>query len=294
MKFSRHIKIAILSIFLLNFHVFPQHTDTLSQFDDAGQRIDTAYYFFESGSLAEINVFDEASESDSRKVYQHDKEIEYAHCTFGVVEHTNADFPVISDDNHMMSSEQDELKQRLKQIRTYFSNCPNIQLPWSYSLNSNPANACYSTNLMEDTLVFGTKGPYRLIGTLKDTSSFYGIFYFTIGDDYIPEFRSYDKTGNLIEQVSLLEGCWQGCESDCRSSVSIDETLKISTRFEFYLYQMYFNDNDELVGCSEYPMETSGYVQKSHIDNAGKLVVDEKETLPLKELLRNPIIHKQE
>ena len=49
-------------------------------------------------------------------------------------------------------------------------------------------------------------------GLLSDTTDFYSLIYFVPADSYYPVLATYDKSGKLISQESLLVS---GCGSDC-------------------------------------------------------------------------------
>lgn len=132
--------------------------------------------------------------------------------------------------------------------------------------------------------------PCNIIGVIPDTSKFFGFLYLAALDDATPSIVTYDKRGNLITRQQLTKSCYQGCESDCRSIITIDKNLKIKFRYEEYL----FDSDDDVSNCSEFPDYASGYVEYSHIDRNGKVKKDKLDSLKYKELMKNPIVHKKE
>lgn len=178
---------------------------------------------------------------------------------------------------------------RLSHIRFLYNKYPTIDLPFHYKTQISKAVTEFEAEYGIDTLVFGDDAPCGIIGVTPDTSTFFGFFYLIAADDAAPAIITYDKKGQLIEKKALTRSCWQGCESDCRSLIDIDENYEIIFRYEEYE----FDFKKDYSYCAEQPNNAVGYIEYSHISPAGKVIKDKVDSLTFEELMKNPILHDQ-
>lgn len=181
-------------------------------------------------------------------------------------------------------------RERLKHIRKLYRSYPALQLPFFCSDTLYPEIIAYETNEI-DSLVFERYVGYVPIGTYPDTSSFFGFFYLTVGDDVIPTFISYDKEGRLIAKEYLATSCWKGCESDCRWSVKIDPAWQITFTYAFFEFEC--GDYTEPTNHIDYPISAEGFIRKSTIEKKGTIQQISLDSLSQTELMKNPIVHKE-
>ena len=192
----------------------------------------------------------------------------------------------------LYKSEIDSLENlnRLLYIRLLYATYPTIKLPFIFHCQGSTFESEITTNQETDTLVFYGDSHSLIIGTHPDTSNFYSFFYLFMADDAIPSVVTFDKTGALIFQKKLAFSCYQGCESACRSIVTINNDLSIVFNYEEYLFEC---DDDEQNG-SEFPDESFGFIEYSKIDINGNLIYLKKEKKTQAELLKNQITHPDE
>lgn len=184
---------------------------------------------------------------------------------------------------------------RLKQIRLRFSEYPTLQLPFNYHVQkSSKSITDFHANQESDTLIFGNQNTISIIGTKRDTSNHFAFFYLVHGDDLIPAVVTFNKNGDLITREYIGQSCYQGCESDCRTNVAISKDFEIEIRFEEFQFEMYYDENDDLISCSEYPIGAQGYLIKKQLTHQGKINVIKEYAISEEVLMRNPIIHKEE
>ncbi len=179
---------------------------------------------------------------------------------------------------------------RLQHIRKLYQRYPAIRFPFEYHVQSSQSVTGLSANPGADTLVFGEDVPCGIIGRLSDTSLFFGFFYLIAADDAIPALVTFDKQGNRITRYVFGQSCWQGCESDCRTIVSINEQLEVKIRYEEYL----FNWPSEDSPCPETPESASGYVDYLQINSLGRVEEKERRVLSSDSLKMYPITHPEE
>jgi len=172
--------------------------------------------------------------------------------------------------------------QRLHYLREVFKKYPEIKLPFRYrTQTSETVTGIYTTD--KDTLIFGEDNPVSIIGTIKDTSSYFGIFYLLPADDALPTLVTYDKKGKLIQRTVLAESCYGGCESDCYSIVTVDEKLLIGFDYAEFLY--------DCEGESHVPYQSSGYRALSGITREGRVRLIGTVAKDSAELRRTMILH---
>ena len=91
-----------------------------------------------------------------------------------------------------------------------------------YTLNSNS----------NDTLFFNIKDDnIKCFGILEDTTNFFGLIYFRIGDAPVPILATYSKSGQLLDFQDLL--C-NGCGNDC-GQFYCSYSANIKKNFEVYI-----------------------------------------------------------
>jgi len=178
-------------------------------------------------------------------------------------------------------------ESRLRHIRHLFSSYPHIVLPFVYKTQGSLLVTDISSDNDKDILIFGEDSPVFIIGTMSDTSNYFCFFYLLPADDAIPSVVIFDKSGQQIVQKQLAESCWQGCESDCISIVTIQPDLNIVFDYREFL----FDFDDEKDYCEEMPYKARGYIEKSRISTNGKWELIEKIALKESELMKNPIVH---
>ena len=180
--------------------------------------------------------------------------------------------------------------ERLEHIRHLYKKYPGIELPFHYvtqeSKSVTELSAEYGT---KDTLIFGDAVPCSIIGLIPDTSHYFGFFYLVAADDAAPSVVTYNKKGNLIENKILTRSCWQGCESDCRSIIDIDNNYNIIFRYEYFEFDFSPEDSD----CPELPNKANGYIEYLHLSHEGKIILDKVDSLSVEQLMANPILHNE-
>ena len=178
-----------------------------------------------------------------------------------------------------------ENQKRLKHIRQLYSTYPAINLPFTYQTQESLAVTDIYTEDEIDTLIFGDDFPVSIIGIVPDSSRYFCFFYLIPADDALPTVVTFNKNGGLISRKRLADSCWQGCESDCRSIVTINPDLSIIFSYEEYLFVC---EEDTF---SNIPFEANGYIEYSKILETGECIVLKKIPKSTEELFKNPIIH---
>jgi|GEM_PF-2301855 len=178
-----------------------------------------------------------------------------------------------------------ENQKRLKYIRQLYSIYPAINLPFTYQTQESLAITDIDTEDEIDTLIFGDDYPVSIIGIVPDSTKYFCFFYLIPAEDALPTVVTFNKNGGLISRKRLTDSCWQGCESDCRSIVTINPDLSIIFSYEEYLFVC---EEDTF---SNIPFEANGYIEYSKILETGECIVLKKIPKSTEELFQNPIIH---
>jgi len=176
-------------------------------------------------------------------------------------------------------------QERLKHIRYLYSFYPAINLPFTYHTQKSLAVTDIYTENEIDTLIFGDDFPVPIIGIVPDSTNYFCFFYLYPGDDAIPTVVTFSKKGKLISRKRLADSCWQGCESDCRSIITVYPDLSSVFSYEEYLYVC---EEDTF---SDVPYEATGYIEYSKIIETGEYIVLKKVPKSTEELFQNPVIH---
>jgi len=109
-----------------------------------------------------------------------------------------------------------------------------IELPLVFDANNeNALKSIHFINMKgKDSLLFDNTVE-RIIGFLPDTSKYYAIMFYEVGDMLYPSIMTIDKTGNKIGREII---CAAGCAghavveiSSCYDSVWIQKNLKIKS-----------------------------------------------------------------
>ncbi len=189
--------------------------------------------------------------------------------------------------NELIRLEEEEKvnQKRLKHIRQLYSIYPAINLPFTYQTQESLAITDIDTEDEIDTLIFGDDYPVSIIGIVPDSTKYFCFFYLIPAEDALPTVVTFNKNGGLISRKRLTDSCWQGCESDCRSIVTINPDLSIIFSYEEYLFVC---EEDTF---SNIPFEANGYIEYSKILETGECIVLKKIPKSTEELFQNPIIH---
>jgi hypothetical protein len=129
-------------------------------------------------------------------------------------------FLLTSCDNNKKENENRILNvetSQTKPFREYLKKLQVRQLPFYYkgwTEASFDAGTLYTLNQQSiDSLFFDIKDDnIKCYGILSDTTNFFGLIYFRIGDAPVPILATYSKSGQLLDKQDLL--C-NGCGSDC-------------------------------------------------------------------------------
>jgi hypothetical protein len=103
-------------------------------------------------------------------------------------------------------------------------------LPYKHDLSKDSDFYKYRINPKSNDTLFFSEGNGLLIGVLPDTTSYFGILYYKIGDALCPSLRTFDKNGKLISDRSISFGICAGCDCECDScsdSITITKDLDI-------------------------------------------------------------------
>lgn len=117
-----------------------------------------------------------------------------------------------------------------KYIRELIHRTGFVALPYSHDLMSDKETYKYSIDENTiDTLFFNDRNSH-IIGFLPDTTVYYGILYFGVGDDFYPCIMTIDKFGNKIDDKSICIGQCAGIMEEysaCIDKVTIEEDLSL-------------------------------------------------------------------
>ena len=113
-------------------------------------------------------------------------------------------------------------------------------------------------------------GPVLQYGRIKDLkSNFFTVFYCKASSNYMLNLITYDKSGNIITNIEIGEGCGSGFGYSC------NEILKIKTNNLFILErkEIIFNQ-DSLMNGKEIVLEKFNYKVFYNLKNNGKILID--------------------
>jgi hypothetical protein len=177
--------------------------------------------------------------------------------------------------------------QRLIHIRKLFRSSPIMKFPFHRKTQGSQELEHFSVVKDRDTLLFDPNHmAASIIGTLPDTSRYFGVFYLSEADDLLLTFLAVDKSGRIIEREILVESCWQGGESDCISLTDITADLTIRFDYSEFLFP---EDGEDSYGSV--PDKASGYVTTSKITPSGKIKLVKRTEKDPAELLEHPMVH---
>ena len=109
-----------------------------------------------------------------------------------------------------------------------------INLPYSHDLNLDEENYNYQIDEKSTDSLFFDNYENLIIGVLPNTSDFYAILYFAIGDDLYPALKTFNKNGEKIDDQKICYGYCAGCDCDCDSCAditTIDADFKITMNY---------------------------------------------------------------
>lgn len=114
-------------------------------------------------------------------------------------------------------------------LRIFVKKIGFVKLPYSYSLDLNDDDFKYLSDAgSNDTIFFPEER--SIIGVLPDTSTYFGILYYEIGDDLYPKLIIFDKGGNKIDEALITNSTCPGWDcyfETCTDLATIDQKLNI-------------------------------------------------------------------
>ncbi len=105
-----------------------------------------------------------------------------------------------------------------------------INLPYSHNLNLDKEDYKYLIDSKSIDTLFFDNYDNQIIGVIPDTSKFFAILYYGIGDDLYPSIRTFSKNGDKIDSKMICYGFCGGCGCECDSCsdvTTIGNDLKI-------------------------------------------------------------------
>jgi hypothetical protein len=125
---------------------------------------------------------------------------------------------------------------RIVLFRDYLKKFKIIQLPFYYKGWADDtldiSKLATLDNHSSDTLFFNIiDNNIKCYGILSDTTKYFDMIYFKIGDAPVPILATYSKMGKLLDNQELL--CY-GCGSDCGLKYC-SYTAQINTRLKIYI-----------------------------------------------------------
>jgi hypothetical protein len=176
--------------------------------------------------------------------------------------------------------------RRSRYLAEVFHLYPQVKLPF-HRATEGPDYATHPEAGKEtDTLLFGEHLPVYIVGTLPDTSSYFGILYLVPADEACLAFAAFDKSGRVVGRTILVNyTCGKGGECDSESFIDISKDLTITFDYSEYLYDYESEDNWHV------PNAASGYVRTSKITSSGKIKALKRTEKAPALLLQHPILH---
>lgn len=119
-------------------------------------------------------------------------------------------------------------------IRAFVEKVGYIDMPYSHNLNLDKEDYRYLIDYKSlDTLFFDVCDN-QIIGVLSDTSNYFAVLYYRIGDDLYPSLMTFNKSGERIDDKKICYGFCAGCDCECDSCAdvtTISKDLKINMTY---------------------------------------------------------------
>jgi len=109
-----------------------------------------------------------------------------------------------------------------------------VNLPYSHDLDIDEEEYKYQIDVKSTDSLFFDNYENLIIGVLPDTSGFYAILYYIIGDDLYPALKTFDKNGEEIDKQIICYGNCAGCDYECDfcsevTTITSDLKIKITS-----------------------------------------------------------------
>lgn len=117
---------------------------------------------------------------------------------------------------------------KIEYLRTLIRKIGVQELPYTYDLAISNPNAKYAVDYNSMDTLFFDSGSFG--GVLPDTTNFYCIIYYQAGDSLYPFLKTFDKSGNAIDNENIGLGHCRGLLIDiekCVDQVTINDKLEI-------------------------------------------------------------------
>ena len=119
-------------------------------------------------------------------------------------------------------------------FRAFLNKIKIIELPFVYKYRGDESELNYAQmrtidSNSPDTLFVKNKEGIKCYGMLPDTSQYFSLIYFYPAEVYYPVLATYNKNGQLMDEVRLnLGGCGADCGLEqCTEFSRIDKNLSI-------------------------------------------------------------------
>ncbi len=152
-----------------------------------------------------------------------------------------------------------------------------VELPYTHDLNLDEENYQYLIDSKSTDTLFFNSYDKQIIGVLPNTSGFYAILYYSVGDDLYPSLKTFSKNGELIDSKEICYGLCAGCICECDSCsdiTSISRDLRIA--MSFYVKATECDSTGEQISgttiCKAY--STDGYIKPD-----GMIVLNERKEI---------------
>ena len=159
-------------------------------------------------------------------------------------------------------------------IRNFVRKVGFVKLPYSHNLNLDKEEYKYLIDYKSNDTLFFKSPNNQIIGVLPDTLNYFGILYYSVGDDLYPCLVTFNKNGEKIDDQKISNGLCAGCGCECDSCsdiTTITKDLKINSHF-FLKSTDCDSIGNKILGTTKYYLSTvDGFIKTS-----GRIKLNEK------------------
>jgi hypothetical protein len=166
-------------------------------------------------------------------------------------------------------------------FRSFYEKFNPLELPLKYD-GKNGFDKNVKTNPLDsysnDSLFINFYGsPTIALGSYKDTSDFYTLIYYYIGDSFYFWVTTFDKSFNKISDTLILskEGCMPTICLECNTVINFSNDFTINC-----IDTMNYLECDELGNSTDEIAKSEILMKKLTIDKKGEITITETKNCP--------------